>query len=209
MRIPNAVADIGVGLSASGKTLPEVQRSLSRVDLKAAEPMPLGVRPFHQKIRMRRGQFRAKMPIMRRNPIVPALTVVAALLCIPITLLAKRSVADYPLRLHIYGSNWSHNGFGYHGYGRANLFDEQGVPHGVEFTYDCGDHLMASSANEAYPAKWKKPNQSLEVIFGEIGSNPNSFHDCEFKVAEKSFVFYRHNGELSTESAQDFMAKHQ
>ncbi len=68
---------------------------------------------------------------------------------------------------------------------------------------------MASSANEAYPAKWKKPNQSLEVIFGEIGSNPNSFHDCEFKVAEKSFVFYRHNGELSTESAQDFMAKHQ
>jgi hypothetical protein len=108
------------------------------------------------------------------------------------------------LRIHIYDTHWNHNGWGYHAYGRANLFDEQGVPHGVEFTYDCGDHLMGSNGNEAYPARWKKQGLSVDVVFGEIGANPDSFHDCEFKVAEKKFVFYR-NG---TESAQEFMAKH-
>jgi hypothetical protein len=131
-----------------------------------------------------------------------------ALACIPAILLAKRSLTDYPLRLHIYGSNWSHNGWGYHGFGRANLFDEKGAPHGVEFTYDCGDHLMASSANEAYPARWKKAGETVEVIFGEIGQKPDEFHSCEFKVAVKSFVFFRHNGELQTGSAEEFMAKH-
>jgi len=117
-------------------------------------------------------------------------------------------ISDYTLRLHIYGTNWNHNATGYHGFGRANLFDEQGVPHGVEFTYDCGDHLMASNANEAYPARWKKPDRELEVIFGEIGAKPDQFHDCDFKVAEKSFVFFRRQGEVATESAQDFMTNH-
>ena len=77
----------------------------------------------------------------------------------------------------------------------------------MEFTYDCADHLMASSGNEAYPAKWKKPGQSIDVIFGEIGANPDSFHDCEFKVAEKQYVFAG-RGELGTEPADEFMAKH-
>ena len=133
----------------------------------------------------------------------------ALLLCVPISLLAKKSLSDYPMRVHIYQTNWNHNSWGYHAFGRANLFDEQGVPHGVEFTYDCADHLMASSGNEAYPAKWKKQGESIDVVFGEIGANPNSFHDCEFKVAEKQFVFYHDRGELGTESAQEFMAKHQ
>ena len=117
-------------------------------------------------------------------------------------------ISDYTLRLHIYGTNWSHNGSGYHGFGRANLFDEQGVPHGVEFTYDCEDHLMGSNGNEAYPAKWKKPGRELEVIFGEIGAKPDEFHDCDFKVSEKSFVYYSHQHEVSTESAQEFLASH-
>jgi hypothetical protein len=131
-----------------------------------------------------------------------------AVVCVPAVLVAKRSLSDYPLRLHIYQTNWNHNGFGYHALGRGNLFDEQGQPHGVEYTYDCEDHLMASSGNEAYPARWKKPGQSLEVVFGEIGQKPDEFHACEFKVAVKSFVFYRHDGNLDTESPQDFMAKH-
>jgi hypothetical protein len=133
---------------------------------------------------------------------------VLVLVCVPAILLAKRSLTDYPMRLHIYQTNWSHNGSGYHGYGRANLFDEQGAPHGVEYTYECDDHLMASNGNEAYPAKWKKQGQSVEVIFGEIGQKPDQFHACEFKRALKSFVFFRHNGELDTGTAEEFMAKH-
>jgi hypothetical protein len=144
---------------------------------------------------------------MKDNRFVLTLAAVA-LLCAPGVVMAKRSLSDYPLRLHIYQTNWNHNQWGYHAFGRANLFDEQGVPHGVEFTYDCGDHLMASNGNEAYPAKWKKPGQSTEVIFGEIGQKPDQFRACEFKLAVKSFVFYRHNGALDTESAQEFMAKH-
>ncbi len=148
------------------------------------------------------------MLCMKGNRFTTSLAVLAVLLCAPAIAGAKRNLADYTLRLHIFETSWNHNGFGYHGYGRANLFDEKGVPHGVEFTYDCDDHLMYSNGNEAYPAKWKKPDQSMEVIFGEIGQKPDQFHACDFKVAEKSFVFYRHNGRLDTESAQDYMAMH-
>jgi hypothetical protein len=145
---------------------------------------------------------------MKATPLTRLLAVVFVLLCVPVSLLAKKSISDFNLRLHIYETHWNHNGWGYHAFGRANLFDEQGVPHGVEFTYDCGDHLMGSSGNEAYPAKWKKQGQSVDVVFGEIGSNADSFHDCEFKISEKSFVYYRSRGVLETESPQDFMAKH-
>lgn len=136
------------------------------------------------------------------------LLVLLTVVCAAALLEAKRNPADYPLRLHIYETHWNHNSFGYHAYGRANLFDEKGVPHGVEFTYECEDHLMASSGDEAYPAKWKKPGLSVEAIFGEIGQKPDQFHACEFKLSMKSFVFFRHNGILGTESPQEFMAKH-
>jgi hypothetical protein len=137
-----------------------------------------------------------------------AAPLLAVLLCVPASLLAKKSISDYSMRVHIYETHWNHNSWGFHAFGRANLFDEQGVPHGVEFTYDCADHLMASSANEAYPAKWMKQGQSIDVVFGEIGAKPDSFHDCEFKIAEKQYVYFHNHGELGTESAQEFMAKH-
>jgi hypothetical protein len=135
--------------------------------------------------------------------------IVSVLLCVPVGLLAKKNLSDYQMRIHIYQTHWNHNGFGFHAFGRANLFDEKGVPHGVEFTYDCADHLMASTGKEAYPARWKKTGQSIDVVFGEIGAKPGSFHDCEFKVAEKQFVYFGARGGLGTESAQDFMMKNQ
>ncbi len=77
-------------------------------------------------------------------------------LCIPDSLHAKKRLSDYVKRIHIYQTHWHHNSWGFHAFGRANLFDERGVPHGVEFTYDCEDHLMVSVGKEAYPAMWKK-----------------------------------------------------
>lgn len=145
---------------------------------------------------------------MKNFRLAASLGTLAVLLCVPASVLAKKLLSDYPMRLHIYETHWNHNGWGYHAFGRANLFDEQGVPHGVEFTYDCGDHLMASSGSEAYPAKWKKQGLSVDVVFGEIGANPNSFHDCEFKVSQKQFVYYYDRGGMGTESAQEFLAKH-
>src|SRR5580658_4296817 len=146
---------------------------------------------------------------MRASTFSRLLGFLLVLLCVPVFMGAKKLISDYHMRMHIYETHWSHSRYGYHAYGRANLFDEQGMPHGVEFTYDCDDHLMGSNGNEAYPAKWKKQGQSVDVVFGEIGSNPNSIHDCEFKIAEKPFVYYRNRGELGTESAQEFMAKNQ
>lgn len=147
--------------------------------------------------------------IMKSSRFSKPFYLLAVLLGVPLVILAKKSLSDYQMRLHIYETHWHHNASGFHAFGRANLFDEKGLPHGVEFTYDCGDHLMASSGNEAYPAMWKKPNQSIDVVFGEIGSNPSSLHDCEFKISEKPFVYYRSRGELGTASAQEFMANHQ
>jgi len=74
---------------------------------------------------------------MKTSQLAASLTALAVLLCVPASLLAKKLIADYPMRIHIYGTNWNHNTWGFHAYGRANLFDETGVPHGVEFTYDC------------------------------------------------------------------------
>jgi hypothetical protein len=145
---------------------------------------------------------------MNCHRFVATMAVLTLFLCVPTMVEAKRDLGDYTLRVHIYETSHSHNRWGYHAVGRANLFDEQGVPHGVEFTYDCQDHLMGSSGNEAYPAKWKKPDQSLEVVFGEIGSNPDSFQACEFKVAMKAYVFYSHDHEISTEKPEEFLAKH-
>jgi hypothetical protein len=121
---------------------------------------------------------------------------------------AKRNLADYSLRVAIYGTNWNRDRLGYHAFGRGNFFDEKGTPHGMEFTYDCGDHLMANPGTEAYPAKWKKPGQSLEVVFGEIGEKPDQFHVCEFKVSMKSYVFYRSDHGIVTDSPENFLAAH-
>jgi hypothetical protein len=145
---------------------------------------------------------------MKRQTLAASLAALALVLCVPSFVQAKRMISDYTLRVHIYETHWNHNSTGYHAFGRGNMFDEQGVPHGVEFTYDCDDHLMGSNGNEAYPAKWKKPGRELEVIFGEIGAKPDQFHSCDFKVSEKSFVFFRNRGEVGTESAQQFMASH-
>ena len=146
---------------------------------------------------------------MRASPLSRHAWVLFVFLCVPVSLIAKKNPADYQLRLHIYETHWNQDRLGFHAFGRANLFDEQGAPHGVEFTYDCMDHLMASTGNEAYPAKWKKQGQSIELIFGEIGSNPDSFHSCEFKVALKQYVYFRGRGELSTGTPQEFKDKHQ
>lgn len=144
---------------------------------------------------------------MKNRRFVTAFAMFAVVLCVPGVVLAKYSLADYGMRIQILQTQWNHNGWGYHAFGRANLFDEHGTPVGVEFTYDCPYHLMASAKNEAYPAKWKKPNQSVEVVFGQIGAKPDSYHDCEFKIAPKQFVFVRRQNGLDTETAQEYQAR--
>jgi hypothetical protein len=127
---------------------------------------------------------------------------------------AGKNLADYPLRIHIF--NRSETTF-YHmraeeearGEGRANLF-ENSEARGVDFQFDCPKRLMASSGFETYPARWKRPNEQLEVLIPEFGKQ-NSYSTCTFKVQMKDFAYFRRNGILRTEPVaafKEWMVKH-
>lgn len=125
--------------------------------------------------------------------------------------------ANYPLRVHVFTFN-SHSHYYSNtrtldvvdGEGRANLY-ENGEPRGFDFSYRCGERLRGSAGFETYPARWKKADQSLEILLPQFGK-PGAFDSCEMKVEMKSFVYYRHNGGLDEEPATVFkqwMDRHQ
>jgi len=125
--------------------------------------------------------------------------------------LAARTPADYPLRVHIFQhSSYSMYAYrnldGVDGEGRANLY-ENGEPRGFDFRYYCGNRLMNSMGYETYPARWKKPGKDLQILLPADGGA------CDLKVEVKANVVYvRHNGSLSEEPAvkfKEWMVKHQ
>jgi hypothetical protein len=114
---------------------------------------------------------------------------------------ASHKPSDYPLRVHIYRrvvhSHHTHGLLTYvEGDGRANLF-ENSEPKGIDFTYVCGERFMTSSGFETYPARWKKPGESLVLLMREVGSDATD--TCELKVDVKNFVYVSRNGTLMTE----------
>lgn len=154
--------------------------------------------------------MRNRHPSLRRS-VVAAL---ALSILSPLAPAESHKPADYPLRVHIY--RLTHQTQRYRGVvqwvdgeGRANLF-ENGAPVGIDFAYSCSDRFMNSSGFETYPAKWKKPGQSMVLLLREIGSN--STDTCELKVDVKDFAYVGRNGALATEPAsvfKDWMTKHQ
>ena len=126
-----------------------------------------------------------------------------------------RDAADYRLRVHIFQHN-SHSHY-YHqvldavdGEGRANLF-ENGEPRGFDDSYRCGERLRNSPGFETYLARWKKPDQTLEVLLPKMGK-PGAMESCELHVEMKDFAYYRHDGIVETEPVTEFkqwMEKHQ
>lgn len=127
---------------------------------------------------------------------------------------AGRNLADYKLRIHIFARNETTF---YHmraeqeakGEGRANLF-ENGEARGMDFQFDCSKRLMASSGYETYAARWKRPNEQLEVLIPEFGKQ-NSYSTCTFKVQVKDFAYFRQNGILNSEPVsiyKQWMVKH-
>jgi len=128
---------------------------------------------------------------------------------------AGHNLADYALRVHIFqfDSN-SHYKQGtldaVDGEGRANLF-ENGRPRAFDFSYQCTERIMALTAYETYPARWKKVDRTLEILLPLMGK-PGSFNACELKVAMKDTAYFRHNGLLGEEPAtvyKAWMDKHQ
>jgi hypothetical protein len=141
--------------------------------------------------------------------------VIAACAFVSLIAHAGTNLAQYPLRVHIFQHNehnhyWAGSLQSVDGEGRANLF-ENGAPRAFDFSFRCADRIMTSSGFETYPAKWKKPGQSLEVLYPVMGK-PGSMHSCEFKVDMKDFAYFRRNGNTFTEpiaAYRQWMDKHQ
>lgn len=146
---------------------------------------------------------------MRRSILCGLGGLAACVLFSTVVLAGGHSVADYPLRVHIFQFN-AHSHYYMRsldevdGEGRANLF-ENGEPRGFDFSYRCGDRLRGSAGYETYPAKWKKPGRELEILLPEFGK-PGSMTSCELKVDMKDMVYYRSNGQLSEESPEKLKA---
>jgi hypothetical protein len=126
-----------------------------------------------------------------------------------------RSLADYPLRVHIFQvtqrSHYYRESMDFaDGEGRANLF-ENGEARGFDFNFRCGTRLMTSPGYETYAARWKKPGKELALLLPVMG-RPGSASSCELKVELKPGAYYRHNGALEEEPTSAFkqwMEKHQ
>lgn len=128
----------------------------------------------------------------------------------------SKDPADYPLRIHIFGRTqmtFVHNRAvdEARGDGRANLF-ANGEVHGVDFSYDCSHQFRPSLGFETYPAKWKKPNQELVVLFPVFGK-ANAYFTCTLKTdVKKDTAYFMHDGRMDSEPSDRFrawMTKHE
>jgi hypothetical protein len=131
------------------------------------------------------------------------------------TALASHNPADYPLRVHIFLHN-SHSHYvrqileSVDGEGRANLY-ENGEPRGFDYSYRCSERISNSAGFETYPARWKKRDQTLEILLPKMGK-PGAADACELKVEMKDFAYYRRNGNVETEpqtAFKEWMQKHE
>lgn len=152
--------------------------------------------------------------VSKMRPKLPScvLSGLACCLFLPTAALAGgHNLADYPLRVQIFQFN-AHSHYDgpsrtldvVDGEGRANLY-ENSQPRGFDFNYRCAERLRWSAGFETYPARWKKQNQSLEILlpqFGKVGA----FSTCELRVEMKDTAYYRGNTGLSEEPAVKFKA---
>jgi hypothetical protein len=121
----------------------------------------------------------------------------------------SKNLTDYPLRIHIFSR--SETTF-YHnrsldesrGEGLANLF-ENSEPRGLDFSFDCSQKVKPSFGFETYPAKWKKPNEELVVLFPVFGK-PNAYYTCNLKIRMKDSAYFVHNGRMESEPIAQFKA---
>ena len=119
----------------------------------------------------------------------------------------SKNIADYPLRIHIFGRNQTtfyHNRWADEakGDGRANLF-QNGEARAVDFSFDCSQKIRASFGFETYPAKWKKPGKQLTVLFPEFGKT-GSYFTCTIDTDVKDFAYTEHDGRMGQQSVDGF-----
>jgi hypothetical protein len=144
---------------------------------------------------------------MRVSKWMAGCLLVAGLMTSAVLVAESKNPADYTLRLQIFGRNQTTF---YHwrypdearGDGRADLY-ENGVAHGVDFSYDCGEKVRASFGYETFPARWKKPGRELIVLMPVFGKS-GQFFTCEFNTDVKDFAYVRSRDGLRSEPVAEF-----
>lgn len=98
----------------------------------------------------------------------------------------------YPLKVHIFVAKGSGNGVsGYDGFGRADLLGP--TPRGFDFRYACGTPFQPNfQPADFYQARWKKPNQRLQLLMQGIGGNHISHCDLYVDFKAKPYGAYKH-----------------
>jgi hypothetical protein len=162
---------------------------------------------------MRKSSLSQEVPMRLRNVGFIVLGLLVSALAAP-AFAAPKNPADYPLRVHIYRTHWSTGAegpyiyefydTGFHGYGRANLFDGPET-NAMEYTFECDTHFLKSDTDEAYLARWKKPDHVIEMLVSTIGSD--KMKTCQLKVTLKNTVYYKHNGELISLTQERYKAR--
>jgi len=136
---------------------------------------------------------------------------------------SKPDPDDYPLRIQIFkiAAHSRHErenkvfAADMHDYidgmGGANLF-ENSQPRGFLFTYSCVVPLHASSGFETFPARWKKKEKVLEILF-PITGRPWDSDTCQLNAEMRPNLAYFWKEDKVQEEAADvlkaWMVKHQ
>jgi len=110
---------------------------------------------------------------------------------------------DYPLRLKILHVEEVKNlRWGYvNGHGVANIREEDGTLHGIDFEFeDCDHGFKAAVGPLFYPARLRKPFH-LEVASQEIGSD--KVDKCDVKFTPRDFMYVYKGGKLGTQPAKN------
>jgi len=94
---------------------------------------------------------------------------------------------NYPLRVQILGRNTERGYYsGWHVWGRADLFTGQ-QEQGFDYDSQCGQLFMVSYGDERYSARWKKPDEELEILVSKIGTGKAD--KCVLKADLKTYIY--------------------
>ena len=99
---------------------------------------------------------------------------------------------DYPLHIRVLSNQRTHNRFGYHGFGRADLLGP--TIRGMDYTFDCERGFMHNEhRDEFYQGRWKKPDQKMEILIQKVGSD--HVEKCTLEVTLKDAPYGRYRNQ--------------
>jgi len=96
----------------------------------------------------------------------------------------------------------------YRATGQGNVREGETI-HAFDFSYDCAVSLTTTASNRAYPARWRKQGEKLDLLGNQIGKN-QKYEECELKTTLLSGVYVMGSGglfELSQQNYRDLLEK--